>query len=128
MNGQSGCAWVRRFNERGLEALEDAPRQGRPPIHPPEVRSKLINLSLQKPRSLGLPLELWTLKRLQQEFKACEEVHLSDSTIWTWLEAEGLKWKRQQSWFKKVEKHDNDFVVKRGPSSMPTPEPQKLAG
>jgi transposase len=112
-SGQSGCAWVKRFNEGGLEVLEDAPRGGRPPTHPPEVRSKLVSLALQKPRSLGLPFELWTLERLQREFKARAGVHLSDSTIWTWLRDEGLDWKRQQSWFHDAEKHDPEFVEKR---------------
>jgi transposase len=119
-SGQSGCTWVKRFNEGGLEVLEDAPRGGRPPTHPPEVRSKLVSLALQKPRSLGLPFELWTLERLQREFKAREGVHLSDSTIWTWLDEEGLQWKRQQTWFHEAEKHDPEFVEKRGSSSERT--------
>ncbi len=119
-SGQSGCVWVKRFNEGGVEALEDAAREGRPPTHPPEVRSALVSLATQKPRSLGLPFELWTLERLQREFKAREAVHLSDSTIWTWLRDEGLHWKRQQTWFHDAEKHDPEFVEKRGPSSGPT--------
>jgi transposase len=35
LSGQTGCAWVKRFNEGGLDVLEDAPRGGRPPTHPP---------------------------------------------------------------------------------------------
>jgi hypothetical protein len=27
------------------------------------------------------------------------DMHLSDSAIWTWLDDEGLRWKRQQTWF-----------------------------
>ena len=117
LSGQSGCAWVKRFNEGGLAVLEDEPRGGRPPTHAPEVRSALVSLATQKPRSLGLPFELWTLERLQREFKAREGVHLSDSTIWTWLRDEGLHWKRQQTWFHDAEKHDPEFVEKRGPFS-----------
>jgi hypothetical protein len=41
---------------------------------------------------------------------------LSDSTIWEWVEGEGFKWKRQQSWFHEAEKHDPEFVEKRGAS------------
>ena len=59
-----GGKWVRRFNEGGLEALEDQPRSGRPPTHDQSVRSKLLDLALQKPRSLGRPFALWTLERL----------------------------------------------------------------
>jgi transposase len=111
-----GSMWVRRFNEEGLSGLEDRPRPGRKPIHSQEVRSALISLALQKPRSLGYPFELWTLERLQAAFRERHDTHLSDSTIWTWLDEEGLKWKRQQSWFHDVEKHDPEFVEKRGAS------------
>jgi transposase len=124
LSGQSGCTWVKRFNEGGLAVLADAPRGGRPPTHAPEVRSRLVSLATQKPRSLGFPFELWTLERLQREFEEREGVHLSDSTIWTWLRDEGLHWKRQQSWFHDAEHHDPEFVEKRGPSSRCTPPHQ----
>jgi len=109
-----GPLWVKRFNEDGLAGLEDRPRPGRKPVHSEAVRSALISLALQKPRSLGYPFELWTLERLQTAFKERQGVHLSDSTIWTWMADEGFQWKRQQSWFHGVEKHDPEFVEKRG--------------
>ena len=109
-----GPMWVKRFNEEGLAGLEDRARPGRPPIHSQEVRGSLISLALQKPRSLGYPFELWTLERLQTAFRERHDTHLSDSTIWTWMDEEGFKWKRQQSWFHEAEKHDPEFVEKRG--------------
>jgi transposase len=112
----SGSEWVKRFNEKGLSGLEDQPRPGRQPTHKPEVRSALVALATQKPRTLGYPHELWTLERLQRAFEERQGVHLSDSTIWEWLAAEGLEWKRQQSWFHNAEKHDPEFVEKRGAS------------
>ena len=115
-----GPTWVKRFNEDGLAGLEDKPRPGRKPLHSEEVRSALVALAIQKPESLGYPFKLWTLERLQRAFEEREQVHLSDSTIWEWLEAEGLEWKRQQSWFHDAEKHDPEFVEKRGASSRPT--------
>ena len=90
-----GPVWVRRFNAAGVDGLRDAPRAGRPPTHTPEVRSQLIALAVQKPRTLGHTFALWTLERLQRAFEAAHHVHLSDSTIWTWLKEEGLVWKRQ---------------------------------
>jgi transposase len=113
----SGIAWVKRFNAEGIAGLKDRERPGRPRTHSEEVRSQLISLALQKPRSLGYPHELWTLERLQTAFGERHGIHLSDSTIWTWLDEEGLKWKRQQSWFHDVEKHDPEFAEKRGASS-----------
>jgi transposase len=112
---QVGPQWVKRFNAEGLAGLEERPRAGRKPIHSEEVRSKLLDLALQKPRSLGYPFALWTLERLQTAFEERAHIHLSDSTIWTWVENEGLSWKRQESWFHEAEKHDAEFVEKRGP-------------
>jgi transposase len=110
----TGVFWVKRFNEEGLSGLEDEERTGRPRTHEESVRSALVNLAIQKPESLGYPFKLWTLERLQTAFKERQGVHLSDSTIWDWLDAEGLQWKRQQSWFHEAERHDPDFVEKRG--------------
>ena len=115
-----GPVWVRRFNAAGLDGLRDAPRAGRPPTHTPEVRSRLVALAVQKPQSLGHPFALWTLERLQRAFEAECGVHLSDSTIWTWLKDEGLVWKRQQTWFHEPHRHDPAFVEKRGASSRRT--------
>ena len=109
-----GPIWVKRFNEEGLAGLQDRPRPGRKPIHSQAVRGALISLALQKPRSLGYPFELWTLARVQTAFRERHGTHLSDSTIWTWMDEEGFNWKRQQSWFHDADKHDPEFVEKRG--------------
>ncbi len=111
-----GIEWVRRFNEKGIAGLMDGGRSGRPATHSQEIRSKLLDLALQKPRALGYPFELWTLERLQRAFKERHGVHLSDSTIWTWVEAEGFRWRKQESWFREAEKHDPEFAEKRGSS------------
>lgn len=114
-NGDSGAQWVQRFNDEGLEGIADKPRSGAPKTHSIEARSRLIDLAMQKPSSLDYPFELWTLERLQISFKEREGIHLSESTICTWIKEEGLNWKRQQSWFHDAEKHDPEFVEKRGP-------------
>ncbi len=109
-----GIEWVKRFNERGLAGLMDEERPGRPPTHSQETRSALLDLALQKPKSLGYPFALWTLERLQRAFKERHGIHLSDSTIWTWVESEGFRWRKQESWFHEPEKHDPEFAEKRG--------------
>ena len=109
-----GIQWVKRFNERGIAGLMDGDRPGRPPTHSQETRSALLDLALQKPRGLGYPFELWTLERLQRAFKERHGLHLSDSTIWNWVEAEGFRWRKQESWFHEPEKHDPEFTKKRG--------------
>jgi transposase len=111
-----GPTWVKRFNEAGVAGLQDKQRPGRKPTHSQAVRSALIALATQKPETLGYPFKLWTLERLQRAFEEREHTHLSDSTIWEWVAEEGLEWKRQQSWFHEAEKHDPEFVEKRGAS------------
>jgi transposase len=99
-----------------FDGLQHKKRPGRKPVHSQKTRSALVSLAQQKPNTLGYPFKLWTLERLQTAFKEREGVHLSDSTIWEWVEAEGFKWKRQESWFHEAEKHDPEFVEKRGAS------------
>jgi len=113
----SGSEWVKRFNEEGMAGLENRAKSGRPVTHAESIRSEVVNLAVQKPKSLGYPFELWTLERLQVAMKEKCKLHLSRATIWRWLEAEGLEWKRQESWFHEADKHDPEFVEKRGPSS-----------
>jgi transposase len=110
----SGTHWVRRFNQYRVAGLQDRARPGRPPTHDEAVRSAVIALAVQKPDTLGYPFKLWTLERLQQALEEREGIHLSDSTIWEWLAAEGLQWKRQQSWFHEAKRHDPEFAEKRG--------------
>lgn len=112
----SGSEWVKRFNEEGVAGLENRAKSGRPVTHTESIRSEVINLAVQKPRSLGYPFELWTLARLQVALREKRKLHLSRPTSWRWLVAEGLEWKRQESWFQEADKHDPEFVEKRGPS------------
>jgi transposase len=111
-------AWLRRFNQHGLAGLADAPRSGRPRRHDDNARGTVIALARTKPRSLGLPFALWTLARLRQALQERHGLGVTPATIWKWLQAEGLVWKRQQSWFQV--KVDAAFADKRGPSSRPT--------
>lgn len=78
----------------------------------------MIALARTKPRSLGYPFALWTLARLQQALQERHGWCVTPATIWKWLQAEGLVWKRQQSWFQA--KVDAAFVETRGPSSRRT--------
>lgn len=124
--GQSGVDWVKRYNAEGIAGLADKPKAGRPATHSQGVRSALIALARTKPESLGYPFKLWTLERLQTVFQEREGVHLSDSTIWEWVEGEGFRWKRQESWFHDAGKADPEFVEKRGASSRPIKLPSQV--
>ena len=53
--------WLKRFNERGLAGLHEAPRSGRPPTYTAEERSTVFTTSLTAPDDLGLLFACWTL-------------------------------------------------------------------
>ncbi len=103
--------WLKRFNARGLEGLEEDVRSGRPPTYSAEQRSAVINAALSRPAELGLPFACWTLDRLvaylSQQGIAMRRSRLSEIFI-----QEGLKWRREETWF--GERVDPDFARKRG--------------
>jgi transposase len=119
-------AWSHRFNQASLAGLADAPRAGRPRQHDETTRGTVVALARTEPRSLGLPFALWTLARLQQALQERHGLWVTPATVWKWLRAEGLVWKRQQSGFQATV--DAAFVAKRGRSSTPTRSRSRSGG
>ena len=111
-------AWSHRFHRHDLAGLADAPRAGRPRRHDETARGTVMARARTKPRSLGYPFALWTLARLQQALQERHGLHMAPATLWTWLQAEGRIWKRQQRWFQV--QGDAAFAEPRGRSSRPT--------
>ena len=114
--------WVTRFNAQGLAGLADAPRPGRPATYPPEAVGELIAASLSDPQALGLPFGSWTLDRLAAYLHEEKGIAIKRSRIGAILQAEGLRWRTQETWF--GERPDPAFAEKRGPSSASTPRPR----
>jgi transposase len=56
--------WLERFVNRGLAALADAPRAGRPPRATPAYLAALEAAVSTPPRRLGLEVDVWTSERL----------------------------------------------------------------
>jgi len=106
---------LRRFNEQGLAALEDAPRSARPPTYTQEQVGAVLATALTRPSSLGLPFACWTLDRLQAYLNAEKGIGIKRSRIDEILLAEGLRRRTQETWF--GERVDPDFAEKRGRSS-----------
>ncbi len=117
--------WLRRFNAQGLVGLTDAPRVGRPATYPPEVVGELIAASLTAPDELGLPFASWTLDRLATYLHETKGITMKRSRIGEILQAEGLRWRTQETWF--GERPDPAFAEKRGPSSRSIPTRHRTA-
>jgi putative transposase len=119
-------AWIHRFNGDALVGLADAPRCGRPRRHDKTARGTALALAYTTPCSVSLPFALWTLAWLRQALHERHWLRVTPAMIWKWLQAEGLVWGRQQSWFQVTV--DSAFVEKRGPSSKPTRSRYRSAG
>jgi transposase len=118
-------AWVRRFNEQGLRGLEERPRSGRPHTYTAEQRAEVIAAALTDPRKLGLPFGCWTLDRLQAYLNEQKEIPIKRSRIDELLVAEGLRWRKDETWF--GERVDPRFAEKRGRSRSSAPRRRRAA-
>jgi transposase len=116
--------WLKRFNGRGLQGLEEDMRSGRPPTYTAEERSAVIAAALGRPAELGLPFASWTLDRLVAHLGE-RGVGMRRSRVGEVLLAEGLKWRREETWF--GARVDPDFARKRGRSSGSTPRRRRAA-
>ncbi len=109
--------WLKRFNARGLQGLEEDVRTGRPPTYSAEQRSTVINTALTRPADLGLPFASWTLDRLVA-YLAGQGIAMRRSRISEIFIQEGLKWRHDETWF--GARGDPEFARKRGRSSGST--------
>jgi transposase len=103
---------LHRFNEQGLQGLEEAPRSGRPVTYQPEVVSEIIQTALSHPRDLGEDYATWTLDRLVDYLHRVKGIRMKRSRISELFIEEGLSWRHEESWF--GERVDPDFARKKG--------------
>jgi transposase len=104
--------WLHRFQARGLEGLADAPREGRPPTYTREQVGEIVATALTDPQTLDLPFQSWTLDRLVAYLSEQKGIAMRRSRLNEVLLTEGLRWRKQESWF--GERVDPDFAQKRG--------------
>ena len=122
LGGVTARHWLKRFNARGLQGLDEDVRTGRPPTYSAEQRSAVINTALTRPADLGLPFASWTLDRLVAHL-AEQGIAMRRSRISEIFLQEGLKWRREAGSRRDPgfgERVDPDFARKRGRSSGST--------
>jgi transposase len=113
-----GCApnvarkWFKRFEAQGLPGLEDAPRSGAPSRYTAETKAQVLAAALTPPQELGLPYSSWTFERLAAYVREQLGVALKKTRIFEILRDEGLRWRKQETWF--GERLDPEFARKRG--------------
>ena len=86
--------WRARYERAGLAGLSDAPRPGRPLVHGPEVRARLVALACTRPPETptGLRGERWTHREL------ADEVGMSESQAHAILRALDIKPHLLEQW------------------------------
>src|SRR5919199_1381004 len=102
---------IRRFNVKGLAALEDHPRSGRPATYSPDEVAVVIATALTAPRTLNRPFAAWTLDRLAAYLAEPKGVAMKRSRIDEILLQEGLRWRKHETWF--GVRVDPEFAQKR---------------
>ena len=116
---------IRRFNAEGLAALEDRQRSGRPATYSADEVAAVIAAALTSPGRLGLPFASWTLDRLAAFLREHKGIAMRRSRMDEILLQEGLRWRRQETWF--GERVDPEFAEKRGASRGSTPRRLRAA-
>jgi transposase len=91
--------WRRRYCEKGLEGLADAPRAGRPRVFPAAVVAGVKALACELPAESETPLARWTCPELARKAAASGVSPApSPSTVRRWLADDALKPWQHQSW------------------------------
>jgi transposase len=104
--------WRRRYCERGLAGLADAPRPGRPRTFPARVVAEVKALACELPAASGRPLARWTCPELARAAVAAGITEaVSASTVRRWLADDAIKPWQHRSW---IFPRDPHFALKGG--------------
>jgi transposase len=117
--------WWKRFEQQGLAGLEDAPRPGAPSRYTPDNKARVLEAALTRPSDLNLGFTCWTFERLAAYVHEHLGIHMKKTRIFEILQEEGLRWRKQETWF--GERLDPEFAEKRGPSRLSGKSPQLTA-
>jgi transposase len=88
--------WLKRYMAEGIEGLRDAPHPGAPRKVTAEYREQLLHAVRRRPRSLGQPFSLWTLRRLADYMAERTGIRVEYETVRVHLKAEGIVLSRPQ--------------------------------
>jgi transposase len=91
---------IRRFNERGLAALDDLPRSGHPRSYGAAERARIEQELLRKPSRKADGTATWSLSTLQRALREAPDglPHVSTFTIVHVLHEAGYTWQQSRTW------------------------------
>jgi transposase len=102
--------WLKRYLAEGIEGLKDRPTPGAPGKVTPAYREQLLAAVRRRPRSLGRPYSLWTLRRLADYLAEQTGLRVSYETVRRVLAAAEIVLSRPQH---AISSPDPEYAVKK---------------
>jgi transposase len=102
---------LKDFDARGFEALKPGKSNGRPRRFTAQVRERIVEVALAKPKDLGKPFTHWSLAKLRDHLIETGVVEsISAETVRRILAERGVSFQRTKTW---KESPDPNFEVKK---------------
>lgn len=108
--------WLKRYLAEGTEGLRDEPHPGAPRKVTEDYRELLVHSVRRRPRSLGLPFSVWTLRRLADHMAEQTGIRVEYETVRVHLKAEGIVLSRPQH---TITSPDPEYALKKRRSKRP---------
>jgi transposase len=108
--------WLKRYKAEGIEGLKDEPRPGSPAKVTVAYQQQLIEAVRRRPRSLGLPYSMWTLRRLADYMAEETGLRVSYETVRRELRKADIALSRPQH---TISSPDPEYKVKKRRSKTP---------
>ncbi len=114
--------WLKRYLAEGTEGLRDEPHPGAPRKVTEDYRELLVHSVRRRPRSLGLPFSVWTLRRLADHMAEQTGIRVEYETVRVHLKAAGIVLSRPQH---TITSPDPEYALKKRRSKRPATTSQK---
>ncbi len=102
--------WLKRYRSEGITGLQDSPRPGAPRKVTAAYVEQLLAAVRRRPRSLGLPCSLWTLRRLADYLAEQTGIRVEYETVRLHLKANGIVLSRPQH---TITSPDPEYALKK---------------
>jgi len=102
--------WLKRYLAEGIAGLQDRPMPGAPARVTPAYQEQLLAAVRRRPRSLGQPYSLWTLRRLADYLAEQTGLRVSYETVRRVLAAAEIVLSRPQH---TISSPDPEYAVKK---------------
>jgi len=87
-------AWIKRWQQGGIEALATKPRSGRPGKATEEYERIVAEVIEKEPQELGYHFTVWTVDRLRGHLAKETGIELSESRFRALLKLKGYRYRR----------------------------------